>query len=87
MYCWIMSAKTIAVDQEAYELLSKAKRQGETFSDVVKRAMAPRSPISNFAGAWKSMSEREWAEVRDSIAKGRRLDASRRKRLEVLWDR
>ncbi len=45
-----MATKTIGIDQEAYELLCKAKRQGETFSDVVKRAMGPRFPISDFAG-------------------------------------
>lgn len=82
-----MAAKTIGIDLEAYELLCRAKRQGETFSDVVKRAMGPRSPISDFAGAWKGMGTEEWAEVRESIARGRRLDPSRRKRLEALWGR
>lgn len=82
-----MASKTIAVDADAYEMLSRAKLKGETFSDVVKRTMRPRRPISDFAGAWKDMSKEEWALVRRSIADGRRLDAARSKRLEALWSR
>lgn len=82
-----MALKTIAVDADAYAMLAKAKLRGETFSDVVKRTMRPRRPISDFAGAWKDMSKEEWARVRKSIADGRRLDAARSKRLDALWSR
>ena len=80
-----MVLKTIAVDADAYAMLAKAKKHGETFSDVVKRTMRPRRPISDFAGVWKDMSAEEWGQIRRSVAEGRRLDAARLKRLDALW--
>ncbi len=80
-----MALKTIAVDAEAYSILAKAKKQGESFSDVVKRTVRPRRPISDFAGAWKDMSDEEWTRVRRNLAEGRQLDAARLKRLDALW--
>ena len=32
-------AKTIAISDEVYEMLSKAKMKGESFSDVIKRLL------------------------------------------------
>jgi len=77
-----MAAKTVALDHEAYALLAKAKRQGETFSDVVKRTVRPRRPLTDFAGAWKRMDRKLWAEVNATIEKGRRPDEARQKNLE-----
>ncbi len=50
-----MSAKTVALDSEAYAMLAKSKRSGETFSDVVKRTLRPRRPLVDFAGIWKDI--------------------------------
>ncbi len=79
-----MSAKTIALDVEAYGLLSKAKRPGETFSDVVKRALGPRRPLTDFAGAWTGeMSRPEVRLLRATIAAGRRADRARLRGLDA----
>ncbi|EQD73300.1 hypothetical protein B1B_03290 [mine drainage metagenome] len=79
-----MSAKTIALDTEAYGLLFKAKRPGETFSEVVKRALGPRRPLTDFAGAWtKEMGREEIDLVRGTIATGRRSDRARLRRLDA----
>lgn len=82
---WVMSAKTIALDEEAYELLSKAKRPGETFSHVVKRTVRPRVPLVQFAGAWKDIPAAKLREIQRIRRESRKLDRKREKDLEARW--
>ena len=37
-----MSLKTIELDEEAYEILSREKQVGQSFSDVVKQRFRPK---------------------------------------------
>jgi predicted CopG family antitoxin len=76
-----VAAKTIALDREAYGLLARAKRPGETFSDVVKRTVRPRRPLTDFAGAWKDVDPAKIAELKAWIVEGRRPDSARQQRL------
>jgi predicted CopG family antitoxin len=46
-----MATKTVSLDEEAYERLRAMKREGESFSDVVKRLAGERS-WTEVAGVW-----------------------------------
>ncbi len=82
-----MATKTIALDVEAYRLLARAKKPGETFSQVVKRTLRPRRPLTDFIGAWSGLEKAEIGSIRREIAAGRRSDLRRRKRLDTAQPR
>ncbi|MFB6141079.1 MAG: antitoxin VapB family protein [Halosimplex sp.] len=46
-----MATETISLDEEAYERLAAERREGESFSDVVKRLTGERS-WTEVAGIW-----------------------------------
>jgi len=79
-----MATKTISLSEDAYEILKAKKREGESFSDVIRREL----------GGKKSTKAREVIdlvlsyplEVRESLAEsveeGRRLRESARPRTD-----
>jgi predicted CopG family antitoxin len=70
-------AKTIAVSDEVYEMLSRAKMKGESFSEVIKRLLKQKR-ISDIP---KVLDEKDAELVRELIEKQRRADAERVERL------
>ena len=77
-----MAAKTVALDAEAYQLLVRAKRPGETFSEVVRRKLRPPSRISDLAGSLSDVPSRVWSEIEQERGAERRSDSRRRRLLE-----
>lgn len=72
-----MATKTISLDEEAYERLKARKREGESFSEVVKRIAGERS-WSEVAGI---LSEDEADDLEAIIEDGRERSRARRDRL------
>ncbi len=69
-----MATKTISLDEEAYEHLKAHKRDGESFSDVVKRIAGERS-WTEVAGI---LSDAEAEELERTIEHGRERSRERR---------
>ncbi len=79
-----MSAKTVALDTEAYEMLRRQRRTGETFSEAVKRLSGRRRSILAYAGIWKDIPTEELERIRSFLTEGRHRD---RKRMEQHFRR
>lgn len=77
--------KTIALDQETYDLLERQKRKGETFNDLVRRLARRGRPLHEFAGIWKDMPKEDLHRIEEAIRRGRELDRERLRRLMERW--
>lgn len=69
-----MATKTISLAEDAYERLKRAKREGESFSDVVRR-LTSGVALAEFHGA---LSEDTADELEELIASRRASHAERR---------
>jgi predicted CopG family antitoxin len=66
-----MASRTIALSQDAYDLLARQKKRGESFSDVVRRLAGKRSPMV-FVGAWADIPEKEIRAMKPDIRSWKR---------------
>lgn len=76
-----MSAKTVALDEEAYAMLRRQRRSGETFSEAVKRLSGRRRSILDYAGIWKEIPKGDMERISGFLSEGRRRDRGRMERL------
>lgn len=59
----IPMAKTIAIANDVYEMLSKEKRKDESFSEVIRRLAKRKRSLLEFAGAWADIPDDEFKEM------------------------
>ena len=80
-----MASKTVALDEEAYELLKRQKKGDESFSDAVKRLARPRRPISAYGGMWSDLTEKERKSLDTVYANARGADRRRMEKIRQMW--
>lgn len=61
--------KTITISDDAYEILSKNKNEGESFSDVILR-LARKRTIKELAGVWSDWDYGDMKKTFEEIEKG-----------------
>jgi predicted CopG family antitoxin len=64
-------AKTIAVSDEVYKKLKKARMPGESFSSTIRRSLEMRPKLSEIAGT-PILSRKDWREAQRALAKAER---------------
>ena len=65
MHTQATMAKNIAIADDVYEMLVKEKREGESFSDVLRRLGKRRKSILEFYGAWADIPQEEFREMEE----------------------
>ena len=66
-----MATKNIAITEDAYDLLRRYKRPGESFSEVIRNFFGKKRRLSSYCGIWENMPEAAWAELEGNLNKAR----------------
>ena len=73
-----MAVKTITIDMEAYGLLSRHKREGQSFSQVIKSHFGPQPTAGRFLEIARSIRfEEDTLNAMDELVGRRRLEPAR----------
>ena len=73
-----MAVKTITIDMEAYALLSRNKREGQSFSQVIREHFGPRPTVKQFLERVRSIRfEEATLDAMESQVRARRLEPAR----------
>ena len=73
-----MAVKTITIDIEAYALLARHKREGQSFSQVIKERFGPQPTAGRFLANLRSVRVSESSlDAMDAVVRRRRRDPAR----------
>jgi len=72
-----MPVKTVNLSEDAYAALAALKREGESFSEVVRRLTRKNRSLLDFAGAWKDVPKASMEEFREFLRQGDELSVAR----------
>jgi len=76
-----MAVKTITITEDAYRALAALKREGESFSEVIRRVTRTKRPLAEFAGDWRDVPEATFREVEKFWERGDSHSRAKLKRL------
>ncbi|MBW2974792.1 antitoxin VapB family protein [Candidatus Woesearchaeota archaeon] len=62
-----MGTKTISIMDEVYDLVVRHKRNDESFSDLFRREFTKKGKISECAGLWSHLSDKQVEDMKKSI--------------------
>lgn len=68
-----MPVKTISLSEDAYVALASLKREGESFSHVVRRLARKGRALLDFAGAWRDFPKEKMDRYLAFLETGDRL--------------
>jgi predicted CopG family antitoxin len=60
-------AKNVALADDVYEILQKEKREGESFSEVIRRWHRSKGSLMDCYGLWADIPEEEFREMEAAI--------------------
>ena len=73
-----MAVKTITIDLEAYDLLARHKRHGQSFSQVIKARFGPQPTAGRFLERARGLHiAQPTIDAMDRVVKARRLEPAR----------
>ena len=77
--CMFMSTKTITVTEDSYSMLKSAKREDESFSELILRTHKKGSweAVSKFIGAWEHVPDKVVEDMKTDIKNMRKRSARR----------
>ena len=73
-----MSVKTITIDMEAYTLLSRAKKDSQSFSQVIKAHFGPQPTAGRFLARVRAVRlSADALDAMEGLVRARALDPAR----------
>lgn len=76
-----MATKCITITVEAYDRLAAQKKEKESFSDVINRAISKKSYLLDFVGL---LTSKEAEEMKKNITEGRKRTEERMNKIAGL---
>jgi predicted CopG family antitoxin len=72
-----MPVKTVTLSEDAYAALAALKKEGESFSEVVRRLTRQGKSLLEFAGAWKDFPRDKMDRYLAFLEEGDRLSTDK----------
>ncbi|MBU0628110.1 MAG: antitoxin VapB family protein [Nanoarchaeota archaeon] len=62
-----MGTKTISIMDDVYDLMLRHKKSNESFSELFRRQFRKKGKISECAGLWSHLSDKQIGDMKQSI--------------------